>query len=430
VSRLALLVVAGLVAVPTAGSAPAPRDGTLDPTFGRKGTVMTRFGADEGGEVTALLSQPDGKIVAAGVIDRFDGKRSNTTAVARYRENGSLDPAFGRRGLVRVDLTGMTEGIVDLTRQADGKLVAVGYVDSESDTLFATRQILLLRLRANGTLDPAFGNGGIVLTDLPSSPVEVGVAVEIASNGEIMVGGQAGEPFGARREFVILRYRPDGALDTSFPVRHTAFAGRSALMQDMTLDRDGRIIAVGSLIDPSSDAVDSSLLVRYLPSGEPDPAFGADGRVTIDDPRGDFVDALTVQPDGKIVAAGSVDGFAAFRFTPSGAPDPTFGVNGEVATGFFADATSVLYRRGKLVLAGWDWGGQQGPHHFALARLDARDGTLDRSFGVGGKVSTRFPAGNGEHVRRLVVDRHGRLVAAGDAFSDGTFQFALARYRD
>lgn len=130
--------------------------------------------------------------------------------------------------------------------------------------------------------------------------------------------------------------------------------------------------------------------------GDLDPTFGAGGKVITDLGGDGGISAIAIQPDGKIVAAGS----ASFRFSPSnfalaryntdGSLDPVFGVGGTVITNLSGNAGAAavaIEPDGKIVAAGYATS-EDTFYDFALVRYD-RDGTLDSTFGADGKVITR-----------------------------------------
>src|SRR5207245_5340246 len=130
-------------------------DGTLDPSFGGGGRVLTNFAGRD--EASALALQSDGKIVVAG----FSGAGGRQDfAVARYNPDGSLDPSFGSGGRVLTDFGGDDEAAA-LALQSDGKIVVTGFSFSDA----GGSDIALARSNPDGTLDASFGSGGRVLTD-------------------------------------------------------------------------------------------------------------------------------------------------------------------------------------------------------------------------------------------------------------------------
>src|SRR5262245_32550126 len=141
---LALLAVPPRVAHPAAGM--------LDPSFDGDGMVVTPAVPDpdvgSAGHAKAVVYQPDGKIVVAGDVFAFFGQ----VVLARYRRDGSLDPAFGTGGIVHTPIPNAE--VHALLLQPDGKLVAGG----------TGGKFLLVRYLPDGSLDPTFGTGGIVRT--------------------------------------------------------------------------------------------------------------------------------------------------------------------------------------------------------------------------------------------------------------------------
>jgi uncharacterized delta-60 repeat protein len=186
------------------------------------------------------------------------------------------------------------------------------------------------------------------------------------------------------------------------------------------LQPDGKLVAAGQSCQV--DLCDFAL-ARYLPDGNLDPTFGVGGKVTTDFELLDDPNALILQPDGKLVAAaeifdGSSSDFGLVRYLPNRSLDPTFGVGGKVRTdfgGFDLPAALIVQPDGKLVAAGSAFG------DFALARY-LPDGSLDSAFGLEGLVMTGFDGD--DQALDLVRQPDGKLVAAGRAAGE----FALARY--
>lgn len=231
-----------------------------------------------------------------------------------------------------------------------------------------------LALAAAGDLDTTFGASGLVTTDFGTDPHVGGYAYAIAVqlDGKIVAAGFAGSSFG------IARFNPDGTLDA---------------------------------------------------------AFDGDGKVTTGFGRGSAgIFALTVQPDGRIVAVGHQGNrgarFAIARYGTDGALDTTFSGNGKAATDFsprrLDGATDVaLQADGKILAAGVAGVSPGlGGGKFALVRYNP-DGTLDRDFGDDGKVTTDFtPRADG--ASQVAIQDDGTIVVAGTA--RGGRQFAMARY--
>jgi uncharacterized delta-60 repeat protein len=214
-----------------------------------------------------------------------------------------------------------------------------------------------------------------------------------------------------------------GDLDMSFGDSGKAFTDFGLMGDDaasaLVLQADGRIVAAGS-----AEIVDGDLdfaLARYHPDGSPDTSFGGGG-IAADHMGGlDQALAVAIQPDGKIVAAGtnSAD-FVLARYEISGTLDASFGTNGVVQTDFAGDAdgaTSLLLVGDKILVAGTAW--LTPTLSFALARYH-RDGSPDTAFDGDGRmtVSISGPAGH-DIAFDLALQEDGKILVAGEA--DGDF---------
>jgi uncharacterized delta-60 repeat protein len=227
-------------------------------------------------------------------------------------------------------------------------------------------------------------------------------------------------------------YAKAGDLDPTFGTGGkvtTDFAG--GLDETLALAvQGGKLVAAGRA---ATETNDDFALARYNADGSLDPTFGTGGRVTTD--FAGFTDqayALAVQADGKLVTAGLAFGAAGFdfglvRYNADGSVDSGFGTGGRVTTDFaggFDQANALAVQAdGKLVAAGFTQGAGV---DFVLARYNP-DGSLDSSFGTGGQVTTDF-AGNTDEAFALAVQADDKLVTAGLAFSGVGFDFGLVRY--
>jgi len=338
--------------------------GELDPDFGTGGKVITAL---HPANVTtqAVLVQADGAIVIAGSIATTFGD----ALVARYAPDGTLDPTFSAGPVVVTPLGTSTSYFLDVVQQADGTLVAAGLAkDAGGDYDGA-----LVRYLADGSLDASFGAGGIVRTPL----------------------GSAGGAF-----------------------------------TDVLVDPDGKLVTAGSAVG----VVVHGLVARYLADGSLDATFGSGGLATTD--LGDVgFNALARQADGGLVAAGvaivgPTENFVVARFDADGTLDATFGSGGIVVTpiGALRDfATGVVVQPdGKIVVAGSTLSaGASMPSRVAVVRYLA-DGTLDATFGLGGIVTTMV--GNSTYGADLLRQPDGKLVVAGSAFDGARYDFVLIRY--
>ena len=249
----------------------------------------------------------------------------------------------------------------------------------------------------NGSPDLSFGNGGKVVTDMTpagAAPQDNYVqAVAVLPSGMAVTAGYA--VAGGNGAIVLAGYQNDGTLNAAFGTSgkiRTEILGPGATdaASSVVVQPDGKIIAGGSTITKTSF---DFALTRYLTDGSLDPTFGSGGRATSDFGGNDSIASIVLQPDGKIIAAGSTtpDGgsyrMVVARYLANGQLDRTFGNGGEVVTavGSSSSAAGVtLQPDGKIVVAGTSG------NDFALLRY-LSDGSLDPAFGTGGEVTTAFP---------------------------------------
>ena len=298
---------------------------------------------------------------------------------------------------------------------------------------------------AAGDLDPTFGIGGMVTTDINRS-TDIANAVAVQADGKLVVVGQTYKHNDfSGEDFVVTRYNTDGTLDTTFgrggKVR-TDFPGLAAVPSSVVIQSDGKIVVAGGAF-PLFTFLGNFELVRYNPNGSLDSSFGNGGIVTTTFPEGSYASDVALQPDGKIIAAGTVFvdfilGDLPIRILPwrdttrMEVSDTTFGNGGTlrpISVGFEDDAFSVLIQPdGKIVAVG----SANNPatyYDFAAVRY-LSNGTIDTTFGVAGKVSTDFGDQNFDRARSAALQSDGRIVAAGFAISQngGVQNFAVARY--
>src|SRR4029078_7851351 len=271
-------------------------------------------------------------------------------------------------------------------------------------------------------------------------------AVAIQADGKLVVVGQTyqNNDFSAE-DFVVARYNPDGTLDRTFCSRgrvKTDFPGLAAVPSSVVIQPDGKIVGAGGAF-PLFTFFGNCEVVRYNPSGSLDRSVGNGGIVTTNFPQGSYAFDVALQPDGQIIAAGTVfvnfdpgessnTDFALARYNSNGTPDATFGNGGQVSTDFLGledDVFWVLTKPdGKIVAVG----SANDPatfYDFAAARYFS-NGTLDTTFGVAGKVHTDFGDQNFDRASSAALQPDGRIVAAGFAISQngGVQNFAVARY--
>jgi uncharacterized delta-60 repeat protein len=272
-----------------------------------------------------------------------------------------------------------------------------------------------------GALDPAFAGTGMVSTPMPTALGD-GTAVTLQGDGKIVIGGYLGSADRRYGQLALERYMPDGSRDASFGASGlvTTDIGGSDLdvINALAVQRDGKIVAAG-------DAGGLLALVRYDPNGALDSTFGEMG---IASPSGSSAwttgaTAVALQPDGKIVVAGG----SLARYNPDGSLDSSFGTNGVVTTGASGLALA-LQPDGKIVVGGFRRVGTGASSYaqFVVERYDST-GTRDLGFGFNGMVTTAIGDGDA-YGRALALQPDGKILLAGGAVVHWQGVSALVRY--
>jgi len=386
-------------------------NGSLDTSFDTDGKVTTPRPASGGATAVALLT--DGRILTAG----YDANDTDSDfALLRYNLNGTLDTSFGTEGHTSADIGQSYASAQSVALQPDGRIVAAGSVFNGSDTDFA-----LIRYHADGSLDTSFGVEGKVTTPILARDA-IAYAVALQPDGKIVAAGDASS------SSALARYHPDGSLDSSFD-GDGKVTSASGDVRGLALQADGKIVTGGTIFIGGRNVF---ALTRYQADGSLDLSFDADGRVATP-VLGSFdrADAFLLQPDGKMVLAGTARNgtafeFALVRYLPDGALDTSFDGDGKVTTPI-RDAEDIinavaLQPDGKIIAAGYAANGEE--DEFALVRYNS-DGSLDTSFGTNGKVTTPVSDGRADSV---AVQSDGKIVAAGSAFDGSHHDFLVIRY--
>jgi uncharacterized delta-60 repeat protein len=281
-----------------------------------------------------------------------------------------------------------------------------------------------------GDLDTSFGSGGKLTTPIGTGMNEAR-SVSLDPQGRIVVAGYA--LIAASYDFALARYNPNGVLDTSFngTGEVTTPIGAADQVNAVAIDSQGRIVAAGVSNNGSND---DFAVTRYTPNGAPDTNFNTSGKVTTPIGSGaDAANAVAIDSQDRVVAAGSSfnganDDFAVARYNENGTPDSSFNGTGNVTTpiGSSADRGAAVAIDSQGRIVVAGSSNNGANNDFALVRYNA-GGTLDTSFGGTGKVTT--PIGSAADAANAVaIDSQGRIVVAGLSVIAGNAQFAVARY--
>ena len=384
-------------------------DGSVDPSFARGSNGATDFyGA-------ALGVQPDGKIVVAGVGKPVSAGIDSEFAVARYNPDGTSDSSFGTDGVVKTVIPGApitcgdaswSAGANALAILPGGDIVAAGSAGGEVGcaTLDGYSSFALVRYTSDGSLDPTFGNGGIVQTSFDGDDDLSGIAVQ--PDGKIVATGSAGFVHGEGTSAMALaRYEPDGSLDPDFGIdgKATTDPKLSYLVGGPPTLRNGKILVAGST---SSDGRPPwfPVLARYDANGDVDSTFGRHGLAEIRRNLGEPT-AMLRQSDGKTLIAESSSRQGpsiVVRFLPNGRLDGSFGRGGIVSLG---DATwSLATQPDRKILVGrgdgssWALARLNGGNNCVVPRVGGKTvagatSALRTSYCRRGRITRRFSAG-------------------------------------
>jgi uncharacterized delta-60 repeat protein len=286
-------------------------NGTLDTSFSGDGKVSVPIG-NSYDQISDIVIQPDGKIVAAGDVY---GTSSTRFGIIRFLSNGSFDPTFGTGGYVGINFGSSQSNCSAIALQNDGKIIVAGKAEVSSKS-----SIAIARLNTNGSLDTSFSHDGKVTTSY-STIADLGNSLVLQPDGKIVIAGCAGTSSG-NDDFGIYRYNTDGTLDNTFSsdgIVITPIGASNNEAFSISLQTDGKIIAAGRSYNGSKF---DFAMVRYNTDGSIDSSFSSDGIVTTN--IGTFDDeiyATEIQPNGQIIAAGysysSQSDFAMARYIGS-----------------------------------------------------------------------------------------------------------------
>jgi uncharacterized delta-60 repeat protein len=333
-----------------------------------------------------------------------------------------LDPTFGTGGLRASIVSNNWVNPKNILVQPDNKIIQFG-------TFFSTgaNRISLVRYNSDGTLDNSFGQAGIALS--PISEDDYAYYGTLQGDGKIVIAGNI-----INGGFTLWRFNQNGTTDNSFGAFGSVLTTGSAQGNFATaaaVQTDGKIVAVGSTTR-ADDCIASNWGYNYCPNhftmfrlksnGALDSSFGQNGMVTtnVGPNKVGYASSVLVQPDGKIVVAGSYlynlsydyygypyyasSHFAMVRYYSNGAIDSSFGKNGVVTDASDLQQTSgmSLQADGKILATG------PGGHPFEIERYNS-DGSPDSSFATNGRKSNNFES----WANSIVVMPNGKISVAG-----------------
>jgi len=332
-----------------------------------------------------------------------------------------LDKSFGKNGFVRTSLSGNGNTMFASNRKSfvtpDNKILVVGEFNAE---------VMITRMFAVGGIDSSYGSNGFsdhVNIQQPTAAIQ--------PDGKIIVAGSNGK---VNEDFILARFNTNGSLDKSFGnggVIITDLGSDDDIPYAVVVQNNGRIIAAGQSF---VNGVSQFALIRYNPNGTTDMSFGKKGIVFTNFGNTSSINALALNPNGKIIAVGnyfngSNGDFAIAQYNSDGTLDPSFNGTGEVVADFgnSDNAVSAAIQKDGMIVVGGYYVDASYNSHFEIARFQA-SGSLDVSFNGSGYTTTDF--GNSQdYLAAIAIQSNGGIVAGGYTYDvNGISDLALARF--
>lgn len=302
----------------------------------------------------------------------------------RAASPGARDLSFGSRGVSAYKAGNTYHYANAIVLQPDGKLISVGGIQ-RCEGSSCNYDSLLVRFNANGTIDNTFGNNGAVVADYLNQNDEL-FAAALQPDGKIVAAG--GGYFAPASQtnvlgFKIMRFLPSGARDTSFGtngIAYESFDDLGAAPESMFIQPDGKIVVAGT------DNGSMLFIARFNPNGSLDASFGTNGKI-VTNSYDVFKVKIARQSDGKIIVAGikkSADAFKLIRFNSNGTLDTGYGSGGTVTSSiahyyYYYPPAIALQPDDKLIFGASS--SQPESRVPTLKRFNA-DGSVDSSFAV------------------------------------------------
>ena len=301
-------------------------------------------------------------------------------------------------------------------------------------TLFFVLLSTLYGYAQDGVLDPTFGNGGKVITNINNYRDQEASSITVQKDNKIVMTGWFQNDFG--RDFVTFRYNTDGSLDSTYNndgIAITSLSDRD-YGASVAVQEDGKIVVAGSTHNGNDN---DFAVLRYNIDGSLDFTFNDSGIVITPIGEGyDSGNSISIQQDGKIVVAGSASNgndndFAVVRYNIDGSLDSTFNKNGTVTTsigeGSDESGRSVaIHDDGAIVVAGQNESGSE--CNYAIVQYN-NNGTLDSTFNKTGQIIIPFCSScNLVYDGSVIIQSDGKIIFGGTWTNGSNFDFMLIRY--
>ncbi len=374
-----------------------------DASFGTNGTAYTSFGPFTAhGECAALLS--DGSVLAAG----WNGNTTNAVLLAKYTASGLPDSTFNATGLMQFTFGSTYEEAYSLLPLSNGNVAVAG-------SSFGNAALAIFNV--NGVFDSTFNGNGMRTLDFGAGNGSRIDKLLQQPDGKIVAVGRAYN--GLNFDMMAARINLSGTLDSGFGFDGKMLLnilGNNDYALDAALQPDGKLLLAGYGNDNAS--LSHFCVARLNDNGTVDFSFAGTG--VFDDAQSTVLnelEALQLQPDGKIVVAGRTHtDKVVLRLTENGIPDSTFSADGYQFINYNGNPARAyalaLQADDKILIAGETFS-DTGIIHYSLCRL-LSDGSLDATFNGDGKGV--YPIGPGNSwTREAMIQPDGKILLFGQA---------------
>lgn len=429
-------------------------DGTVDAGFAA-GSGFYQSVSGTPGVVRSLMLRPDGRMVAAGEFDSYNGTARQ--CMASVLPSGALDATFQPGSTVCSDVD--VGSVIRSVLMPDGTIVTTGQTD------FGIYSSVLVRLLPNGAVIASYStlisggvralaarlDGGVTVGSLgwltfgedqvgplfgvlpsgrwdetgftPNLGIAEGAngsvyAVARQGDGRMIVAGYF-QQYGGVTVSGLVRLNPDGSLDRTFTAGPFTRDGYPVPVSDVAVKPDGTVVAVGYFTSVAGKY--NGGIVQLLPNGAVDPSFYSNSGF------GGIPVSVAVAPDGKIVVAGQFTNYAGFmgsglvRILPNGGWDPGFVPSPSPSDSGIFDI--ALQPDGKVVAVG-RFDSYRGTPRTNVMRVNA-DGSVDATFDTGS--GCRIPD-EWAYVDAVTVTSDGAVTIGGNfTVCDGHVRSQVAR---
>lgn len=394
--------------------------GTPDSTFGQIGVVATPFyyGFDYAGMVREL---PDGKILFTGIA--WNGSLPELFII-KHLPDGSYDTDFGNNGKKVVTFPGVyPHEVNDMDVLSDGSIVICGSIYYQP----ATPRMAVFKLDAAGDIDTTFGTNGFTTYTYPDANTIL-KEMAVQPDGKIVAAGTLYTAL--TRDAIVVRLNANGSFDNTFngTGRYQLDAsGRHNGANTVALQSDGKIVIGGFTIGQTSGF--DQFLARFNANGSLDGTFGNGGTVTTDFANGDEeITSIAIQNNGRILAGGYANNnFSVSRYLANGLADNTYPNGGHVFYNFGSTdkgSKLLLQPDGKVVIAGTTLEGFY--LDLGVLRL-LTNGEVDSTFGTNGVTQLEFF--RNMQVKGISIQDDGNILIAGEVNNIGDISVMVIKLK-